>query len=95
MNDGSRNVLAAIVGAYLVYTGGSLILDVISEKPDNMVLFIVMGVIFIIIGSWVVVSKLKKTMLEISEQNNTEGEEDSSQEELVAEELVVEESDEI
>ncbi len=96
MNDGSRNVLAAIVGAYLVYTGGSLIMDVISEQPDNMVLFIVMGAIFIVVGGWVVITKLKKSMVEISEQQEeSEVEEKSNEEEFLKEESTEKESEEI
>ncbi|MFI3172490.1 MAG: hypothetical protein R3Y58_09030 [Eubacteriales bacterium] len=61
-NEKTRATLFVVVGAYLAYTGISLITDVIADKPDNMLLFIVMGVIFVVVGIYVMITKGKAIM---------------------------------
>lgn len=50
MTDKGRAVLRIVVGIYLVYLGGSLIKSAVEGQPNNMVLFILAGTAFVIIG---------------------------------------------
>lgn len=54
MTDKSRKLLMAVVGAYLVYLGVSLIHSVLNSDPKNATVFIICGAIFTILGAAVV-----------------------------------------
>ena len=51
MNDSSRNIFRAVAAAYLLYLGVTLSKSAILEKPDNMMLLLVFGVLFIVVGA--------------------------------------------
>ena len=46
MTSKSKQVIMAAVGAYLVYTGVSLVRETIAGEPKNQILFILAGVFF-------------------------------------------------
>ena len=46
----SRVVFRVIVGGYLAYTGFSLVGNAMSDRPENYVLYTVIGILFLIIG---------------------------------------------
>lgn len=58
----SRLTLLALVGAYLAYTGGGLIYEVIQEQPDNSIIFWGFGLFFIVLGGYVLITKGKAIM---------------------------------
>lgn len=59
MTPKTRKVFMALVGAYLVYTGGSLIADVLRSNPKNMVMFVVVGAFFAVFGLATIVWNVK------------------------------------
>lgn len=58
-NKNIKNLLMAAVGAYLVYTGVTLVMDVQKGQPENEMIFIICGGIFAILGLITVVINLK------------------------------------
>lgn len=104
--DKTRSTIMLLAAVYLIYIGVTLLQDVLSEQPDNLVLFVVMGAVFIIVGIYVIISKAREMMkLQIEEaklaeeEAENEGSEDESSEnegsEGEVEETVVLETNEI
>lgn len=58
-NENIKKLLMASVGMYLVYTGITLIRDVMISEPKNAVIFIGAGGIFVVIGLVAAVMNLK------------------------------------
>lgn len=58
--NSTRKILMAMVGAYLIYTGGNLIVDVTKGNPENAMLFIIAGAAFVIIGALTVFVNMKE-----------------------------------
>lgn len=46
----SRVFFRVIVGGYLAYTGFSLVGNAMKERPDNYILYTVIGVLFLVAG---------------------------------------------
>ena len=59
MDNKGRNIFMACAGAYLAYTGYSLVVDVMSKEPANKTLFMIAGVIFVLIGAATIIVNLK------------------------------------
>ncbi len=55
----TRASLMAIAGGYLVYQGVTLISDVIEGKPENSIIFIICGAVFVVAGIYVLITKIK------------------------------------
>lgn len=68
MNNKAKQGLWMVVGAYLAYTGVTLVMGVWKERPDNYQLMIGFGVVFVMIGAGVVVRSLKNIMKPEEEQ---------------------------
>lgn len=62
MNNKTRHGLWLVVGAYLAYTGGQLVYNMMNTKPDNYMLMILFGALFLIVGVMVVVRSFKGIM---------------------------------
>lgn len=89
MPDKSRKALMALVGAYLIYSGATLIKDVLLGEPKNKTILITFGVIFAVFGLFTVVMNLRDIIKEIKrEQQNTDGED------VIADEAVSEVAEE-
>ncbi len=58
--NNNKKILMAMVGAYLIYTGGSLIVDVTKGNPENAMLFILAGAAFVIVGAFTVFYNMKE-----------------------------------
>lgn len=58
----SRVFLRIIVGGYLAYLGGGLVKDALAEKPENYLLFIGAGILFLAIGLWWLVKAARIAM---------------------------------
>lgn len=59
MNEKGRITLRIIAGGYLAYLGIDLVKNVITGKPDNAVLFGVVGVLFLVIGAGIFIKALR------------------------------------
>lgn len=59
MNGKTRDGLWIVVGAYLAYTGGQLIMDVLGEKPEGYIGFVVAGVLFVAFGIGLVIYAIR------------------------------------
>ena len=83
LNRRGRNGLLVIAGGYLVYTGFNLIKDILEKSPENSVLFIGAGAIFMIIGVLTVIHYAKAMMKADKEEKaaleDSEGEEEPAE----------------
>lgn len=59
MTQKARKTLMALVGAYLAYTGISLILEVTKSNPKNMTAFVLVGLFFVAFGALTIVLNVK------------------------------------
>ena len=69
MTSKTKQIIMAAIGAYLVYTGISLVQDTIVGEPKNQILFILVGVFFALFGLatiiWNIRTIVKETKAEI------------------------------
>ena len=92
----SSLLIRILAGGYITYLGGKLLISSVKEQPDNYILYVAAGIVFIIIGLiWLVKSGTKLVKKEYEDdsvmgQLNKEEEEESFTEakEDVAEEEV-------
>ena len=74
MTSKTKQIIMAAIGAYLVYTGISLVQDTIAGEPKNQILFILVGIFFALFGLatiiWNIRIIVKETKAEI--QGTTE-----------------------
>ena len=86
MNGKTRDWLWIIVGGYLTYTGVQLVMDVMNQKPDGYIVFVVAGVLFAVFGIGLIVYAIR---------NMTKPVEEELDEELSSDEDMQQEIDEI
>ncbi len=56
----SRLYIYIIAGGYVAYTGYKLIKDAVAQRPDNYMLYLAIGILFIAIGGFfAIMSSLK------------------------------------
>ena len=83
MTSKTKQIIMAAIGAYLVYTGISLVQDTIVGEPKNQILFILVGVFFALFGLatiiWNIRTIVKETKAEI--QGTTAGAEENEDDE--------------
>lgn len=84
-NEKSKATVMSLAGIYLAYTGVELIVDVIEGKPDNMYLLILAGVVFAVVGVWLVISKIRTVMHLQQEEALLSQEEAESEDDIEAE----------
>lgn len=60
MNEKSWITLRIIAGGYLAYLGFNLLKNVIAGKPENSLIFIICGVLFLVIGLGYLVKAIKQ-----------------------------------
>ena len=65
--NNNKKILMAMVGAYLIYTGGSLIVDVTKGSPEKAMLFILAGAAFVIVGAITVFYNMKEYIAAVKE----------------------------
>ena len=86
MTSKTKQIIMAAIGAYLVYTGISLVKDTIVGEPKNQILFILVGVFFALFGLatiiWNIRTIVKETKAEI--QGTTAGAEENEDDEEAA-----------
>ena len=84
MTSKTKQIIMAAIGAYLVYTGISLVQDTIAGEPKNQILFILVGIFFALFGLatiiWNIRTIVKETKAEIQgttaeAEENEDGEE--------------------
>ena len=86
MNGKTRDWIWIIVGGYLTYTGVQLVMDVLNQKPEGYISFVVAGVLFAVFGVGLIVFAIR---------NMTKPVEETSEEEIAADEDMQQEIDEI
>lgn len=86
MNGKTRDWIWIIVGGYLTYTGVQLVTDVLNQKPEGYIGFVVAGVLFAVFGVGLIVFAIR---------NMTKPVEETSEEEIAADEDMQQEIDEI
>ena len=90
MTSKTKQIIMAAIGAYLVYTGISLVQDTIAGEPKNQILFILVGIFFALFGLatiiWNIRIIVKETKTEI--QGTTAGAEENKDDEEEAEKKV-------
>ena len=99
MNNSNRKVVMALVGAYLIYTGGSLIKDVLESQPENPTVFIIAGAVFVLVGLYTAIINVKGFLEEMKKEvvitdEASEEDEDTSEDDEEAEEEDEEEIEE-
>lgn len=94
MNDRTRSIFKVIAGGYLAYLGVTLCRDVLKARPDNYVLFLIAGVVFIGVGGYLAFINLKEMAIanKANHENEEELEEDSEQD-VIEEDTKIEEKD--
>lgn len=94
MTSNTRRIIMAAIGAYLIYSGVTLVRDTMTGKPENETLFIIVGVFFAVFGFATIVFNLrafvKETKADLALMNAEETEE---AEELTEEEAVGKENE--
>lgn len=86
MNGKTRDWIWIIVGGYLTYTGVQLVMDVLNQKPEGYIGFVVAGLLFAVFGVGLIVFAIR---------NMTKPVEETSEEEIAADEDMQQEIDEI
>lgn len=81
MNRQAGSMFRIIVGGYLVYLGISLVSAVVKEKPENMVLMAIFGVVFIVFGGGYALFTLKRMFDESKREREAAAEEEAAGEE--------------
>ena len=72
MNGKTRNWIWIIVGGYLTYTGVQLVMDVLNQKPEGYIGFVVAGVLFAVFGVGLIVFAIRNMTKPVDEQEEEE-----------------------
>lgn len=104
----SSLLIRILAGGYITYLGGKLLISSIKEQPENYILYVAAGIVFIIIGLiWLVRSGTKlvkkeyeddSVMGQLNKEEDEDGQtetEEAAGEEATEEAAVSEETDEI
>ena len=78
MNGKTRDWLWIIVGGYLTYTGVQLVMDVMNQKPEGYIGFVVAGVLFAVFGIGLIVYAIRNMTKPVEEELSSD--EDMQQE---------------
>lgn len=76
----TRKVFMALVGAYLVYTGSTLIVDVTRSNPKNMAVYVAIGAFFAVFGLATIVWNIKVIIDESKKEREETAQEDNGME---------------
>ncbi|MGN0404242.1 MAG: hypothetical protein ACI4F1_03375 [Bariatricus sp.] len=77
MQGKTRRTLMALVGAYLIYNGVKLIMDVMQGSPNYKTLLIVFGVIFIVFGGATLILNIRELLKEMKAEKEESGDMES------------------
>lgn len=72
MNQKSMDVLRIVAGLYLAYLGIKSMMTALSDRPENMVFFLIMAVVFMITGAGYAIYAIKRVWSrrnEVSEES--------------------------
>ena len=72
MNGKTRDWIWIIVGGYLTYTGVQLVMDVLNQKPEGYIGFVVAGVLFAVFGVGLIVFAIRNMTKPVGEQEEEE-----------------------
>ena len=68
MNGKTRDWIWIIVGGYLAYTGVQLVMDVMDQKPEGYIGFVVAGVLFAVFGIGLIVYAIRNMTKPVEEE---------------------------
>lgn len=68
MNGKTRDWIWIIVGGYLTYTGVQLVMDVMDQKPEGYIGFVVAGVLFAVFGIGLIVYAIRNMTKPVEEE---------------------------
>ena len=71
MTSKTKQIIMAAIGAYLVYTGISLVQDTIVGEPKNQILFILVGVFFALFGMATIIWNIRATKKQMPDRKET------------------------
>ena len=81
MTSKTKQIIMAAIGAYLVYTGISLVKDTIVGEPKNQILFILVGVFFALFGLATIIWNIRTIVKETKVGADTKEEKSADKEE--------------
>ena len=93
MTSKTKQIIMAAIGAYLVYTGISLVKDTIVGEPKNQILFILVGVFFALFGLATIIWNIRTIVKETEAVKDEEKKTVEDKEDKKAEEVPEEKSD--
>ncbi len=83
----SRLYIYIVAGGYVIYTGFGLAKNALAQRPDNYMMYLVIGVLFIAVGAFLVAKSAGKLMKgddegfgDDSDAGRTDSSEESGQE---------------
>lgn len=96
-----QKIFMALVGAYLIYTGGKLISVIADGQPENEILFMIAGGIIILIGCVAVILNMKEFIRDVvreraeaaEAEEELELEVDDAEDMILTEELLEEDAE--
>ena len=68
----TRKIFMAFVGAYLIYTGGTLIHSVLTNRPENTVMFVAAGAVFAVFGLATMIMNIKAYIKAVKQEKEEE-----------------------
>ena len=73
MQGKTRRTLMILVGAYLIYNGVKLIMDVMQGNPNYKTVLIIFGVIFIVFGAATVILNIRELLKDMKAEKEVSG----------------------
>ncbi len=76
MNDKTRGLIQSIAGIYIIYLGIQLLTN--PDRPDNYIIFMIIGVVFVIAGAGIVFLRMR-SVFTVSQEEQMGDEDDDTE----------------
>ncbi len=76
MNDKTRGLIQSIAGIYIIYLGIQLLTN--PDRPDNYIVFMIIGVVFIIAGAGIVFLRMR-SIFTVPQEEQMDNEDDDTE----------------
>ena len=90
MQGKTRRTLMILVGAYLIYNGVKLIMDVMQGNPNYKTVLIIFGVIFIVSGAATVILNIRELLKDMKAEKEASGDAVNGDDDESVDEITVE-----
>ena len=90
MQGKTRRTLMILVGAYLIYNGVKLIMDVMQGNPNYKTVLIIFGVIFIVFGAATVILNIRELLKDMKAEKEASGDAVNGDDDESVDEITVE-----